>query len=216
MSYIYYATTFSAGTYLYYINLTNGKSVEDAIDEMLYNDNVNQINSTIKTYIDNWYSSNMTSYTSYLEDTIFCNDRSQINQQANGWNPNGGNVSTYMYFKNYNTNSDLSCTNDTDKFSLSNNKAKLTYPVGLLTYPEIYLLNNNLLKTGQRYWLASPDGFDYGYADERDVSTTGVSGRRSVYSTAGVRPAVSLTPGMEYIVGDGSKDHPYEVYLGPM
>ena len=66
LSYVYYASTPSSGDYLYYVNLTNGKSVEDALDEMLYNDNVNQTNSTIKTHIDNWYQSNMTSYTSYL------------------------------------------------------------------------------------------------------------------------------------------------------
>ncbi len=212
LSYVYYASTPSGSSYIFYINLTGGKSIEDAIDEMLYNDNVNQTNSTIKTYIDNWYSSNMTSYTSYLEDTIFCNERSQINQQANGWNPNGGSLSTYMYFKNYITNSDLSCTSDTDKFSLSNNKAKLTYPVGLLTYPETNLLNNsNLRKTGQAYWFASPYSFDYRDANEHIILSSGSYSNDSVYYINGVRPAVSLTPGIEYIGGTGSKSDPYIV-----
>ena len=40
-----------------------------------YNNNGTNTNSTIKTVIDNWYASNMKSYTSYLEDTIWCNDR---------------------------------------------------------------------------------------------------------------------------------------------
>ena len=210
LSYVYCANTPSYANYIFYINLTGGKSVEDAVNEMFYNDNVNQTNSTIKTYIDNWYSSNMTSYTSYLEDTIFCNDRSIYN--LGGWKPNGGSLLTYMYFKNYYTNSDLSCTNDTDKFSLSNNKAKLTYPVGLLTYPEIYLLNNNnLRKTGQKYWLASPYYYLSSYAKGRSVYTPGDDSNNYVNYTLGVRPAVSLIPGTEYIGGTGSKDDPYIV-----
>ena len=39
----------------------------------------NANDSTIKTYIDNWYSENMNSKTSLLEDTIWCNDRTIYN-----------------------------------------------------------------------------------------------------------------------------------------
>ena len=212
LSYVYYASTPSSGDYLYYVNLTNGKSVEDALDEMLYNDNVNQTNSTIKTHIDNWYQSNMTSYTSYLEDTIFCNDRSQSNQSTNGWNPNGGSVTEYLKFKHYSSNSDLSCTNAIDKFSVSNNKAKLTYPVGLLTNPETYVLsNNNLRKTGQFYWLGSPRDFSISSAYECGVNGYGTNGNVNVFLGNGVRPAVSLKPGTEYSSGTGSKVDPYIV-----
>ena len=42
-----------------------------------------------------------------------------------------------QYGENYNENIDLSCANITDRFSLANTKAQLTYPVGLLTYSEI-------------------------------------------------------------------------------
>ncbi len=57
---------------------------------MLYKDDVNTNNSTIKSAIDNWYSNNMTQYTNYLEDTVWCNDRSMDNKESNGWNPAGG------------------------------------------------------------------------------------------------------------------------------
>ena len=177
---------------------------------MLSADNVNQTDSTIKVYIDNWYQSNMTSYTSKLEDTIFCNDRSI--SDLGGWNPNGGDKTISLQFKNYNLNSDLSCTNITDKFSVSNNKAKLTYPVGLLTSSETYLLNNdNLRKTGEEYWLASPCDFLYYIAYGRSVNTQGGGEATMPISTRGVRPAVSLTPGTEYTSGDGSKNSPYIV-----
>ena len=45
---------------LYYITyealtLENGKTIEDAIDDMFFADDVNTYDSTIKAYIDNWY-----------------------------------------------------------------------------------------------------------------------------------------------------------------
>ena len=204
LSYVYRVS----GSNIFYINLTGGKSIENAVNEMLYADNVNQTDSTIKTYIDNWYSNNMTSYTTYLEDIIFCNNRSQSNSTTNGWNPDGESVSTSMLF-NYTL---LSCTNDTDKFSVSNNKAKLTYPVGLASYKEMTLLNRDILrKTGQNYWLGSPSHFPDTYAFEEIVSSTGNSSTYSVYNSHGVRPVVSLKPETEYASGTGSKNDPYYV-----
>ena len=200
--------------YYYYDNnyteISDGRTIEECLEDMLSSNNVNQINSTIKTYIDNWYQSNMTSYTSKLEDTIFCNNRSI--SELGGWNPNGGSKTGDLQFKNANSNSDLSCTNITDKFSVSNNKAKLTYPVGLLTYPESYLLKNiNLRKTGKRYWLTSPDNFYTFNGNESNVNTNGYNGSYMIYSSDGVRPAVSLKPDTEYTSGDGSKNSPYVV-----
>ena len=73
----------------YYIELTGGTTIEEALVEMLSAEDVNKTNSTIKTYIDNWYQSNMTNYTDYIEDTVYCNDRSISNATETGWNPNG-------------------------------------------------------------------------------------------------------------------------------
>ena len=205
ISYIYYII----GTMPEYINITNGKSIEDAVNEMLYDDNVNTTNSTIKSGVDAWYKHYLLEdYDYILEDTIYCNDRSQRNADTNGWNPNGGSTSTYMYFYGA---SDLSCPNDTDKFSVSNNKAKLTYKVGLMSYHEMNLLNNsNARKTGQYYWLASPYYFSY-YSAGRLVGTSGDMDYNGLAGTSGVRPAVSLITGTEYSSGDGSKANPYVV-----
>ena len=205
-------------TAAYYITLTNGKSVDDALNEMLYADDVNKTDSTIKTYIDTWYKDNMTSYTDKLEDTVFCNDRTMINQSANGWNPNGGSTSTDLYFKNNDTNYSLACTNETDRFSMSNSKAKLTYPVGLLSAPEVWLAYRNAsyntyyLNTGSWYRLASPYFFE-GNANIRNVYTTGNMniGNVAAGNAGGVRPVISLKPGIEYTSGDGSYTNPFVV-----
>ena len=196
----------------YYMEISDGRTIEQCLTDMLSADNVNQTNSTIKTAIDNWYETNMTNYTARLEDTIFCNDRSIYS--LGGWNPNGGDKEGHLEFKNSNLNGDLSCTNTTDKFSLSNSKAMLTYPVGLLTSSETYLLNNdNIRKTGSDYELISPNSFSSYYTNPyvRSVSSVGKISNNNVYSFSGVRPVVSLRPGTLYTSGDGSKNNPYIV-----
>ena len=209
--YVYYTIPSIA----YYITLTNGKSVDDALNEMLYADDVNKTDSTIKAYIDSWYKDKMTSYTDKLEDTVFCNDRTMRDQSANGWNPNGGSTTTYLYFKTNSTNYSLACTNETDRFSMSNSKAKLTYPVGLLSEPEVLLAYRNAsystyyLNTGSWYWLASPNYFDHSSAGGMSMDAT--YEYHYVDATGGVRPAVSLKPGTEYTLGDGSYTKPFVV-----
>ena len=207
ISYIYYID----GTIPYYINITNGKNVEDAINEMLHDNGVNQVNSTMKSGVDAWYKHYLLEdYDDILEDTIFCNDRSI--GSLGGWNPDGGSTTAYLQFKEYKFTRDLSCTNTTDQFSISNNNAKLTYKVGLMSLPEENILNNNSTrKTGQVYWLVSPNYF--GSNDVRGccVLTNGSMDYIYVGNHHGVRPAVSLKPGIVYLSGDGSMEHPYVV-----
>ena len=199
----------------YYITLTGGKSVNDALNEMLYADDVNKNDSTIKAYIDSWYESNIKDkYDNKLEDTVFCNDRSMSNESSNGWNPDGGSISTDLQFKNfYMSNPSLVCTNDTDRFSMSNPKAKLSYPIGLLSVPELSLAgygSNHYFNNGQYVWLASPNQF---YYDNASVGAVGSSGRNrsNVYISLGVRPSVSLKPKTYFSSGDGSFTNPFVI-----
>ena len=215
--YIYYTSR----SYAYYITLKNGKKVEDALSEML---DYNTTDSTIKTYIDNWYNNNMTSYTSKLEDTVWCNDRSI--GTLNGWNPDGGSSTSYLYFSGYNRvystySPSLTCSRDIDKFttSTSTGNGKLTNPVGLITADEIMLAGGKggtsnssfYLNTGSNdWWAGSPGYFGDGGAVEFNLGSGylgygGVGG-----SSAGVRPAVSLAPGTN-VSGSGTVDDPYVV-----
>ena len=155
----------------------------------------------------------MMNYTSKLEDTIFCNKRNIHN--LGGWDPNGGIVgsssSNYLTFEDYHSYTDLIC-NANDKFSLSNTNAMLTYPVGLLTLPEVKLLNNsNIQKTGGTYWLNSAQIFNAKTADGYYVDSSGGANLSPVSSFNGVRPVISLKPGTEYASGSGSMADPYVV-----
>ena len=189
-------------------SLADGKSIENALDEMLYAENVNVIDSTIKAYIDAWYQENLLNFSIYLEDTVFCNNRNIVT--LNGWNPNGGNTEGDLLFKEGNASNDLNCTNETDRFSTKNEKAKLTYPVGLVSQPEVNILNNsNIQKSGQPYWLLSPSDYILGSAHGRYVYFTGELKGENVHYSNDVRPVISLKPGIEYSDGDGSREHPY-------
>ena len=207
--YVFYTNSSAA----YYITLTNGKSVNDSLNEMLYADDVNKNDSTIKTYIDDWYKSNLTIYEDKLErDAVFCNDRSILS--LGGWNPDGGSTtSNYsLRFKNFNSVTSLVCANEIDRFSHSNSKAYLKYPIGLLSAPELRLAgygSSHYFNNGQYVWLGSPNFFNYNaYVSEVD---SGGWTNTIVNYTFGVRPSVSLKPNTEFTEGDGSFTNPFVI-----
>ena len=196
----------------WYVELNDGRNIEQTLEDMISSDTVNQKDSIIKEFIDNWYQNNMVKYTLFLEDTIYCNDRSISN--LGGWNPNGGRTDGYLRFNNSYLNEELKCINETDKFSIYNSKAKLTYPIGLMTSSEMNLLGNNyLLKTDNSYWLISPsNGPSVGATTSvRKISIDGSIGTDRTSSSFGIRPTVSLTQGTIYISGTGTKNNPYVV-----
>jgi len=207
---------FYAHSSIFYIELKNGKSVEDALDEMLWNDDVNETDSEIKKVIDEWYRVNMVSYTKYLENEIYCNDRSI--EDYSGWNPNGGDTNSPIYFKSFETSKkiNLGCQNKNDQFTISDGSGKgngkLTYPVGILTASEANLMGVNFAVTGQEYWLGTPDSWHYdGDYSMYTVSpsTYDVLSMENVDRTAGIRPSISLLPNIEITDGDGSIENPY-------
>ena len=207
--YVFYTNSSAA----YYITLTNGKSVNDALNEMLYADDVNKNDSTIKTYIDDWYKSNLAIYEDKLErDAVFCNDRSILS--LGGWNPDGGSTtSNYsLRFKNFNSVTSLVCANEIDRFSHSNSKAYLKYPIGLLSAPELRLAgygSSHYFNNGQYVWLGSPNFFNYNaYVSEVD---SGGWTNTIVNYTFGVRPSVSLKPKTYFSSGNGSFTNPFVI-----
>jgi hypothetical protein len=74
------------------------------------------------------------------------------------------------------------------------------------------ILNNaSVRKTGHGYWLASPYFLGNDYASGRNVYYHGSISSFNVNALDGVRPAISLISGTEYVSGDGSTDNPYIV-----
>ena len=218
--YVYYKRE----NYYYYIELENGKSVEDALAEM----QTNTVDSTSKEKIEDWYEANMTSYTRKIEDTIYCNDRS-MNTQTNGWIANGGELTEYLYFapygRAYTTYSpSLSCTNKNDSFTWKNGNGnqKLEYPVGMITSDEIMLAGGKggrsdgefYLNTGTYWWSLSPSDFKISYdyiGDEFRAENFARLESLDVHITSGLRPVVSIKPGQFITKGTGTVTDPYVI-----
>ena len=192
-----------------YVLLKNGEKVNDSFNLMLKG---NVKDSLIKKSIDLWYEKYLRNYESYLEETIFCNNRSISNYNESGWNPNGGNIKTTLNFKEYSLSSDLTCLNDSDKFSISNSNAKLKYSIGLPSVVEMNLLNNNnLRKTSNIYWVSTPYKFHATYSHSYYIDGTGKINKHSITNDYGVRPMISLKAGTKFSSGDGSTSSPYVI-----
>ena len=167
----------------------------------------------MKGYLDNWYKKNLTAYNNYLDQSsVQCNDRSI--RDLGGWNPSGTSLTGHLQFKQYSANRDLNCVNENDRFSVTNNKAKLTYPIGLLTEPERNLMTANFAATGQYYWGASPDNFASDVARVRFVNTAGGCNGDYVGNSYGARAVITLKPGTKLEDGTGTYTDPYVV--GPL
>ena len=211
-----------------YIELANGKSVSDALEEM----QTNTTDSTIKTAIDNWYETNLASYEEYLEDTVWCNDRS-MQTTTNGWKENGSLTEFMYYGANGRVGStqhsitptfipSVLCPNKNDAFTVSDTtkgNGKLDHPIALLTADELTMAgsgssgysNKSYLYTNQYWWALSPFYVHVNFAAEFSLKTSGYLNADRLNTSAGVRPAVSLAPGTSFASGDGSSDTPYKV-----
>ena len=185
----------------------------------------NNTDSPIKTKLDNWYKTNMTSYTSKLADEIFCSDRSISSGSGYLTTP------TTLYGA-YNRLHDskkpsLKCSGDNDKFKMSNESTKLDYPVGLILADEVALAggrsyyngeyspnSNYYLYNGKYYWTLSPSYFNpyYSGAYVWYVLPSGsLCPWDYVTASMGVRPVINLRADTLITKGDGSALNPFVV-----
>ena len=159
----------------------------------------NTNNSTIKGVIDEWYQNNLSSYSQYIADAIYCNDREVVNLTVgsgtdavifNG-NGTGTNQTAYASYKrNHIEHSPtLKCTNTNDRFTTSNSlgNGALTYPIGLITTDEVvmgggnaYDLNTSSYITNSNYYLYPKNGGYYYWTMTPLVSTGGDTGEAVV------------------------------------
>ena len=186
-----------------------------------YADAVTNItNSTMKNTLDMWYKNNLVSYTSYLADEIFCNDRSVTGGSGYLTTPT-------TYYGAYtrlvsNREPSLKCTQDNDKFKVSNASAKLDYPISLITADAVAMAggvydianSNYYLYNGQYFWTLSPSHFDSAYSIARIwcVDFTGDMyslGRVANYFR--IRPVINIKGDTLITKGDGTALNPYVV-----
>lgn len=194
----------------YYMELKDGRDLDQALIDMLSSENVNQTDSIIKKEIDKWYQNHLMDYTEMLENVIYCNNRNIYHY--GGWDPNGGNKDSFLRFHEYGNFKDLSCSSVVDQFSVENDYAKLTYPIALATSGEMDLFHNKkAIETGQYYWLLSPITFNSTHAYVRNVKDDGDLFYFDLNYELGIRPVISLKKDTTTFLGDGSKNNPYVI-----
>jgi len=193
----------------------------------------NTTDSTIKTFIDSWYETNLTNYTKYLSTSaVYCNDRSLGTGQTYSASADF-NFAPY-YRMDYDTdgtsaNPSYNCSDVRDAFSVENTNAKLDYPVSLMTADEIafaggvanqtmntpyawFISNSVGTQVSTYWWSLSPSYLSFGGAFvwfwDSDYS---VLNYNCVGYTSAVRPAISLKSCIKYSTGDGTSESPYEI-----
>ena len=201
----------------------------------LENNRTNDNDSTIKTYIDNWYKNNLIDYTKYLsKDAVYCNDRSL----ASGQTYSTTNSFNYAPYERIYTNKQptYNCTNMSDAFSVNNTSAKLDYPVGLMTIDELSYAGGQAFTTldapyawyytnangessygSVAFWALSPYNWNGSYSRVWGVLGSDFPGYLDygdVDNAGAVRPSVSLSSCNLISRGDGSANNPYTVYIG--
>ena len=189
-------------------------------------------NSPIKTVVDNWYSSNLNSYSGYISKTaIYCNDRTV---GSGSWSATGSSFEYAAYTRlRTNQTPTFICSNANDKFTASTTtgNGKLTYPIGLITADEIsyaggrhgvsntsYYITQNASSGASYWWTMSPYNWDGYFSFAYVFYVGGSSGTLDyigigVYNTYGVRPVISLKSCVLASGGSGTASDPYTVEL---
>lgn len=197
--------------------------------DVSYKENTkNEVDSTIKIKLDEWYEKNIVeqNLSSYIADAGFCNDRSLINGDGASLNVNTNYGSYERIIQNHNPSN--RCPNvERDLFttstSLIGNKA-LTYPIGLITADEASYagyrygqLNrmNYLHFASSAFWTLTPIAFQANIVNARNFYLT--SEGRFDYGTMSVnipiRPVINLSNEVEIAGGIGTSNDPFIIKM---
>ena len=188
----------------------------------------NTNNSTILTNLETWYTNNLKTYESVIDDTVWCNDKTNVTDTSyDPWSitPNGlgyaKNVTYYGATKRL-VGTSGSAGGTGPSLKCNGELSKINSKVGLITADELayagyaigtgntttYLQEN---ATDTYWWSLSPYGFDVGSAGVWGVNgSAGYFDNYNVRGTYGVRPSISLKSTTN-VTGDGTSEKPYIV-----
>lgn len=176
----------------------------------------NTIKGDVLKKLESWYEEKLSAYTDYLEDVIWCNDKS--------YNASTKYFGAYTRFNSYTPS--LVCPNDSlggnlSKYTVSDTtkgNGALTYKIGLLTADELMFAGASsgsntsfylYVNSNDDWWTLSPSRFDsvyYGtltYADR-------LFSQDLAYPSAYLRPAIAIKS-TAIVGGTGTKTNPYVI-----
>ena len=184
--------------------------------------------STILTNLETWYTNNLKTYESVIDDTVWCNDKTNVTDTSyDPWSitPNGlgyaKNVTYYGATKRL-VGTSGSAGGTGPSLKCNGELSKINSKVGLITADELafagyaYNIGNTTTylqenATNTYWWSLSPYGFDVGSAGVWGVNgSAGYFDNYNVRGTYGVRPSISLKSTTN-VTGDGTSEKPYIV-----
>ena len=189
----------------------------------------NTNNSTILTNLETWYNNNLKTYADAIADTVWCNDKTNVEDKTyNPWSY-GGNATGLGYGTNktyYGATQRLVSTSGSaggtgPSLKCNGELSKITSKIGLITVDELafagyaYELQNTTTylqenATNTYWWSLSPLDFNLGSAGVWNVGE-GTFGRSSAGSTLEVRPSISIVSSATISGGFGTSEDPYVV-----
>ena len=187
--------------------------------------------STLLTNLETWYTNNLKTYESVIDDNVWCNDKTNVTDTTfDPWRitPNG-----YGYAKNatyYGATQRLVGTSGSaggtgPSLKCNGELSKINSKVGLITADELalagyaYNLENTTTylqenATDTYWWSLSPDYF-YGsraYVWSVDGGGGGLFGNHGVYNALGLRPSISLKSTTN-VTGNGTSSSPFIISM---
>ena len=186
--------------------------------------------STILTNLETWYTNNLKTYESVIDDNVWCNDKTNVTDTT--FNPyNYSNVNGLGYAKNvtyYGATQRLVGTSGSaggtgPSLKCNGELSKITSKVGLITADELafagyafnigntttYLQEN---ATDTYWWSLSPINFNGSNAYVWSVvGSLGGLYNYSVRNACGLRPSISLVSSTTISSGTGTSEDPYVV-----
>ena len=190
----------------------------------------NTNNSTILTNLETWYTNNLKTYAAAIADTVWCNDKTNVDKTYNPWN--WSNLTGLGYGTNttfYGATQRLVGTSGSaggtgPSLKCNGELSKINSKVGLITADELafagyaYNIGNTTTylqenATDTYWWSLSPFGFNSGYARVWDVyGSDGGFGHINVNGTNGVRPSISLKSTTN-VTGEGTSSSPFIISM---
>jgi hypothetical protein len=192
----------------------------------------NTNNSTILTNLETWYNNNLKTYADAIADTVWCNDKTNVEDKTyNPWSY-GGNATGLGYGTNktyYGATQRLVSTSGSaggtgPSLKCNGELSKINSKVGLITADELafagyaYNISNTTTylqenATDTYWWSLSPYSFDGGDARVWYVGgSSGDFGSYYVDFTIGVRPSISLKSTTN-VTGEGTSSTPYIISM---
>ena len=186
--------------------------------------------STILTNLETWYTNNLKTYESVIDDTVWCNDKTNVTGTSyDPWSitPNGlGYAKNVTYYgatqRLVNTSGSAGGTGPSLK--CNGELSKINSKVGLITADELafagyaYNIGNTTTylqenATNTYWWSLSPYGFDVGSAGVWGVNgSAGYFDNYNVRGNDGVRPLISLKSTTN-VTGEGTSSAPYIISM---